>query len=102
MCEWSKARDRIEIDFAMAMERALELEEIAGHLTSIAENQVGAVIASLPTQWRGDNAEIFLRKGSRLEPELLGTAEKMLKAAKNIRLTAEIIYQAEKLAIGMI
>ncbi len=91
-------RERIEIDFAKAMERADELEAIAREMTELAKGDVSGTLAVLSKGFGGENGEAFLKKSETLAPQLLKTAEQMLKTAANIRFTAEVIYRAEKRA----
>lgn len=89
-------RDRIEIDFARAMERAQEMEEIAREMVSIARTGVPETLQLIGGGFGGENGAAFYRKGSQLEPSLFETAQRLLKAAESVRFTAELIYRAEK------
>lgn len=89
-------RDRIEIDFARAMERAQEMEEIACEMVSIARTGVPETLQLIGGGFGGENGAAFYRKGSQLEPSFFETAQRLLKAAESVRFTAELIYRAEK------
>ncbi|MCR5267708.1 MAG: hypothetical protein K6E16_04260 [Lachnospiraceae bacterium] len=95
-------RDRIEIDFAKAMERADELEAMAGELYELAKGDVSTTFAILARSFCGENGRSFLEKGKHMGPELFAMAEQLRKTAGNIRFSAELIYRAEKAAEMMI
>lgn len=95
-------RDRIEIDFAKACEQAEYLESMAGVLSSIAKDSLLEAISIVDAIWKGDNAEKYVKKGKNYIPDILNTADELMKMAGNVRYTAEKIYEAEKKALGMI
>ena len=51
--------------------------------------------------WKGENAESFYEKTEELRGELMNNAEDLLKIANHIHHTADIIYNAEMIAIGV-
>ena len=89
-------RDRIEIDFARAMERSQEMEEIASEMVAIARSDVPDTLALLSAGFGGENGTAFYEKSRNLEPSLFETAQQLVKMAQSIRFTAELIYRAEK------
>ena len=91
-------RDRIEIDFARAMARSEELKEIADEMVALARSDVPDTLLKLAKGFGGENGAAFLKKGAALEPSLLQSAEKILRISQNIRITAEMLYRAEKSA----
>lgn len=95
-------RDRIEIDFARAVARAESLENMAGILNSLAKHSLSDAIYAVANIWRGDNADKYVKKGENYIPDILATADELMRLAGNVRYTAEIIYEAEKKAAGMI
>lgn len=95
-------RDRIEIDFAKAYAQADCLERMAGVLSSIAKDGLRDAIGTVAAIWKGDNAEKYVKKGQNYIPEILSTADELMKMAGNVRYTAEMIYEAERRAIGII
>ncbi len=95
------SRERIEIDFAIAMERYEELKAIAEDMLRLAKDEVPEVFRMLKGGFGGENGEAFLKKSAPLEPSLLESAQQILKTAENIRYTAELIYRAEKSALRL-
>ena len=91
-------RNRIEIDFARQMARAQELKEIADEMVALARSDLPDALTRLAQGFGGENGAAFLKKGALLEPSLYQTADRILKVSQNIRLTAELLYRAEKSA----
>lgn len=95
----NRSKEEIEIDFARAISQAQELEEIASQLSEIAQAHVEGAILMLEASWKGENAIAFEEKGKMLTGDMYETADDLIKVAKNIRTTADIVYRAEKAAI---
>lgn len=95
-------RDRIEIDFARAVRKAEELEQFAEHLLTLTRNGLNPALEMVAAGWSGDNAELFLKKCAGMEPNLLKISDELFKVAGNVRLTADIIYRAEKAALQLL
>lgn len=94
-----RTKEDIEIDFARAISQAQELEEIASELSNIANAHVESAFSMLEKSWKGDNADLFGKKGGNMSMEMLETADDLIKVAKSIRATADIVYRAEKAAV---
>ena len=97
-----KTRREIEIDFSRAMNQAQELECLAGDLSRIANNRVESALLVLKNSWRGDAGESMELAGKKTIEEIFSTADDLIKVARTIRKTAELIYKAEKSAIGFV
>lgn len=95
-----KSKNEIEIEFSKAYSQADELEKIAGELSSIANSNVENAFELLEKNWKGENAVKFIRKGGNTVIEMLDVADELLKVAKTIRITADLIYKAEKAALN--
>lgn len=96
-----KSKEEIEIEFTRANDQAEELEQIALELSNIAKSDVENAMVMLSGNYRGDNGRLFVAKGKTLTHEIYETADDLLKVAKSIRETADIIYRAEKMAINI-
>lgn len=98
-----KSKSEIEMDFERAVSQAQELEELSKELSQIATEHIKGALRLLMINWQGDNAELFVEKGNILTNEMIDTADDLIKVAKNIRTTANIVYTAEKAAaqLGM-
>lgn len=96
-----KTKSQIEMDFERAVNQAMELEEISKELSQLASAHVAGAMEMLSFNWKGDNADKFMKNGKLLTGEMLDTADDLIKVAKNIRLTAGIVYNAEKSAMQL-
>lgn len=88
----------IELNFRMAKQQADQLENLALQLDRLASSQFSGTMQVLSANWKGENANAFLQKGSRLENDMRQTAKNMQKAAVQIRTAAKKIYDAEMYA----
>lgn len=96
-----KSRQEIEMDFTRAIDQAQELEHLALDLSRIANNGVGAAVLVLKNNWRGDAGESMEVSGKKTTADIYRTADDLMRVAKNIRATADIVYNAEKKAVDL-
>ncbi len=96
-----KTRREIEIDFVKACNQSKELIDISRSLFKIAQSDMAETMAMMRTSWQGENAGIFYNKTEQLRDELMNNAEDLVKIANHIHHTADIIYRAEMIAIGV-
>ncbi len=96
-----KSKSEIEMDFSRAMSQAQELEELSKELSEIATEHVKGALRLLAFNWQGDSSELFLEKGDVITGEMLDTADDLIKVAKNIKSTANIVYTAENAAVQL-
>ena len=96
-----KSRSEIEMNFTRAISQAEELEQLSKELNAIATEQIRGALKMLMFNWQGDNAELFYEKGDVLSNQMLDTADDLIKVAKNIARTADIVYNAEKAALQL-
>ncbi len=96
-----KSKQEIEIDFMRAIDQAQELEHLANDLSRIANSGVESAILVLKNNWRGDTGESIELAGRRTIGEIYGTADDLMRIARNIRSTADIVYKAEKKAADL-
>lgn len=94
-----KSKEEIEIDFSRAITQAQELEEIAKELSQAANAHIAGALEMLALSWQGENADRYQGKGTILKRDMFETADDLIKVAKNIRKTSEIVYRAEKTAV---
>lgn len=97
-----KSKEQIEIEFSKAINQAQELEDIARELSTIANAHIESAITLLEKSWRGENGTCFCTKGRELTAEMFETADDLIKVARNIRNTANIVYKAEKASLQII
>lgn len=94
-------KEEIEIDFYRAISKAQELEEIANELSRIAGAQTDGAVRVIKESWRGENGEKIAQKAEVLSVNMYETADDIIKIAKSIRCTADIVYRAEKAAASL-
>lgn len=94
-----KSKCEIEMDFSRAVSQAEELETLSKELNKMAVEHIRGALKMLMFSWQGDSADMFFEKGDVLTNEMLETADDLIKVAKNIKTTANIVYNAEKAAI---
>lgn len=91
----------IEMNFSRAISQAEELENLSKELNHMATEHIRGALRMLMFNWQGDNAELFSEKGNEITDEMLGTADDLIRVAKNIASTANIVYNAEKAAMQL-
>ena len=96
-----KTKQEIEIDFSRAMNQAQELECLADDLSRIANNGVGSALLVLKNSWRGDAGKSIELAGKQTNDDIYRTADDLLRVARNIRKTADLVYKAEKAALNI-
>ena len=96
-----KTKNEIEIDFTRAIEQAQELENLAENLSRVANNGVESALLTLKNNWRGDTGESMEVAGKKTIADIYRTADDLVRVAKSIRLTADLVYQAEKKAVEL-
>lgn len=96
-----KSKKEIEMNFSKALSQAEELETLSKELSQMATDHIRGAIKMLMFSWQGDNSELFVEKGEILSMEMLDTADDLIKVAKNIAATANIVYNAESAAIQL-
>lgn len=88
----------IEFDFRQAIQRAEELEEIAADMKKLANDDLGGSLQNLSIAWKGEAANAYIQKGSRLKEKILKNSNDLTKAASTIRSIAKRTYKAEMTA----
>lgn len=88
----------IEFDFRQAVRRAEELEEIAGDLKKMADEDLASSLQSLSTAWKGEAANVYFTKGFGLKDKILKSSRDLKKTATAIRNVAKRTYDAEMTA----
>lgn len=88
-------RFSIQMDFDKAKRQADELDDIANGLDREANRSLTDTLNALGNDWRGENADQYIRKGFTLKEEINGTAKSLHQAASTIRTIAKRIYDVE-------
>lgn len=92
-------RESIEFDFRKALAQANKIEAIAERLGRLSGMEFGNTMQNLSSGWKGENASLYLTKGSRLQEKMNGTVKELYSVASSIREIAKRIYDAEMAAL---
>lgn len=93
------SRYQIQMDFNKAGQKANELDDIADRLSRIAETDLQNILNGLGNDWKGDNADAYIRKGSGIGENMRETVKNLRSTAATIRTIAQNIYNAEMEAL---
>ncbi len=88
-------RYSIQMDFDKANRQANELDDIANSVDREANRSLTDTLNALGNDWRGENADKYIRKGFTLKEDMNNTAKSLRQAASTIRYVAKRIYDAE-------
>lgn len=95
------ARQTIEFNFRKALGQADKIDTIANNLSKLSGTEFGGTLQNLSVNWKGENASIYLSKGSSLQEKVNGTASELHSVASDIRTIAKRLYDAEMAALSM-
>lgn len=90
--------NNIEFDFQKAIKQAEQLEDISSELKKLSNNKFENTLSRLSSNWKGDSANAYLKKGKKLQTNIGNTAKDLNTVANNIRNIAKTIYNAEMAA----
>lgn len=93
-----KSLSEINMDFNQAIQKAEELEEIAGEMKNLANNEFGTSLQNLSISWKSNTASSFSNKGVKLKEKINGSADELNNIARTIRTAAQLLYNAEMAA----
>lgn len=93
------SRERIEMDFTRATQKANELDGIADKLSKLADTDLQNTLDGLNNDWKGDNAGEYIKKGFALKENMDKTVKGIRDTASTIRTVAKNIYDAEMEAL---
>lgn len=93
------SRYQIQMDFNKAGQKAGELDDIADRLSKIAETDLPNILNGLGSDWKGDNADAYIRKGVGVGENMRETVKDLRNTAATIRKIAQNVYDAEMEAL---
>lgn len=94
-------RATIKINFQRAMQQANTLDQIAEDLSRLSSNEFSETMQLVSTNWKGNNANIYLQKGSRLQNDMNETVRQLRNIASEIRKIAKRVHDAEMAALAI-
>lgn len=89
----------IEINFQAAKNDARKLEDAANRLERLAKGQYEETMQGVSKSWKSDSAPEYVRKGRKVENDMLNTAKELKTLASQIRQAAQRMYNAEMRAV---
>lgn len=89
----------IKINFQQAKQQANRLDEIAEEMKNLSERDFADTMQIVRSNWRGENADLYISKGTRLQGNMTSTANSLHAIASEIRTVAKRIYEAEMKAL---
>lgn len=92
----AKTMYSIRMDFAKAENQAEKLDQIAKNLEKLANDRMGSCLQGISSNWKGENANAFRRKGDQVGDNLRKLVKNLQKSAATIREIAKKTYDAEK------
>lgn len=95
------SRYTIEMNFSRAKHQAEQLEEAASRLEKIASGSIDEALGTVSGNWKGENADQYLRKAQTVRDKLLTTSGDIKGTAQTVRTIAETIYKAEMAALEL-
>lgn len=97
----AKTMHSIQMDFQKAKNQAERLERIAKELGNAANQNLSGCMRDISSEWKGENAGVYVRKGYSVADGLNSAASGLNQAAAAIRTIAQNTYNAEKRAIEL-
>lgn len=94
-------RETIEFNFKKALGQADKIDTIADNLSKLSGTEFGSALQNLSANWKGENAALYLTKGSRLQENMGQTAKELHAVASDIRAIAKRLYDAEMAALAV-
>lgn len=85
----------IRMKYKDALRQADSLVSMADRMESQGVSKMNEVISSLRSDWKGDNAESYLRKCEALQENVKKTVTKVRRTADGIRKIAKNTYDSE-------
>lgn len=91
----AESLDEIRMNFSAANAMAERLEGLAKKMNSLANERYYGTLRSISNNWKGENAEAYIRKGEKVMDRMSRTASDLRNAAATVRTIAKNTYDAE-------
>lgn len=96
-----KSTNQIYMNYQAMRQRANRLEELAGELRNIANNEIACHISNR-SSWIGDSGDVCREKLVKLENNVDKRAKELEKAANSLRTVADRQYKLEMTLASLI
>lgn len=93
------SRASIEFNFNKAKAQADKLDAVADQLNTLSDSKFGGTMQHLSSNWKGENASLYLAKGGKLQDQMNATSKELKSIAADIRTIARRLYEAEMAAL---
>jgi uncharacterized protein YukE len=91
---------QIQMDYRRAMDAARRLRAIAGSMDGNA-NSLGGALSSINGSWDGENSDVYIEKGRKVQSNINTTADGIRRTASAIEKIARRTRDAELAAISV-
>lgn len=91
----------INFDFNKARQQANEIENISDDLSCLISNEYNATIQGISTSWKGDSADIYMRKAYDMQRKLNETANQLKQTSESMRMIIRAVEIAEEKVIQL-
>lgn len=92
----------IEIDFIEARKQAGRLNDLAGDLSKLLDQDYVSAMEQISANWTGESSEKYIQKGAALQGEIEDTVEAIRKVAGGILLIVDNLEKAQREAQAVI
>lgn len=87
--------ESINMNFNLTMNKAQELDNLAGELERMATSNLENTLQTLSRSWTGDAANAYINKGRIMENKIKSSADQLRAIAGTLRHVAQVTYNAE-------
>lgn len=91
----------IEMNYRQALKQAEKLDTIANNIKHLSGTELRGSLQNISANWKGDNASLYLNKGSRLQETMNKTAGELHSVASDIRTIAKRVRDADIAALAI-
>ena len=93
--------NEIRMNFRVANAMAERLEALAKEMNNLANERFYGTLRSINSNWKGENAEAYMRRGETVKGKMQSTANDLRAAASTVRTIARNTYEAEMRAYNI-
>ena len=94
-----KSSEKISMDYNRTVKMANELLELASQFRKITQEKAISQLNTLNANWKGENAEHFVRKAGGYLQSKSEVAEQLEELANSIKINSQNVYNAEMNAL---
>lgn len=95
----AKTATVIRMEYNKAIQQAERLENLAAELRQLADDRFNNCLTEVNNAWKSDSSVKYLKKGRKLQGEIVKRARELEKTAAAVRQIAKNTYNAEMEAV---